>query len=143
MLLWPQTGELTRVEAAPPGARPLAWSDDHNRLLFSSSHRGGREQLYEYQLETEVLRTVTRGSFEHPRVATMTHEIGSPFCGSREKNEPRRRPTDNSLCRSGGGSQPEPWGGCAARNASNHPKWGEARLRTGSRSPARTDRIPL
>lgn len=68
-LLWPLTGELTKVDAAPPGAHPLAWSSDHKRLLFASAHRGRKEQLYEYHLETKVLRTITRGPFEHPRGA--------------------------------------------------------------------------
>jgi hypothetical protein len=67
MLFWPKTRELTKVAAAPLGSRPLAWSSDHKRLLFSSAHRGNREQLYEYHLDTKVLRRVTRGSAEHPR----------------------------------------------------------------------------
>jgi len=67
MLLWPRTGEMVKVEAAPPGSHPLAWSSDHKRLLFSSAHRGGKEQLYEYHLDSKVLRTVTSGPEEHPR----------------------------------------------------------------------------
>ncbi len=67
MLFWPNTGELTKVAAAPLGSHPLAWSADHKRLLFASTHRANREQLYEYHLDTKVLRQVTRGSSEHPR----------------------------------------------------------------------------
>ncbi|MBY0400896.1 hypothetical protein K2X89_11410 [Myxococcota bacterium] len=67
MLYWPQTGKLERVEAAPPGARPLAWSRDHRRLLFASAHRGEREQLYEYHLDRRDLRPLTHGPDEHPR----------------------------------------------------------------------------
>lgn len=67
MLYWPKTGKLERVEAAPPGARPLAWSRDHRRLLFASAHRGEREQLYEYHLDRRDLRPLTHGPDEHPR----------------------------------------------------------------------------
>lgn len=67
MLYWPKTGKLERVEAAPPNARPLAWSRDHRRLLFASSHRGEREQLYEYHLDRRDLRPLTVGPDEHPR----------------------------------------------------------------------------
>ncbi|MEZ4330722.1 MAG: hypothetical protein R3F35_03145 [Myxococcota bacterium] len=67
MLYWPRTGKVERLEAAPPDARPLAWSKDHRRLLFASAHRGGREQLYEYHLDRRDLRTLTVGPDEHPR----------------------------------------------------------------------------
>jgi hypothetical protein len=67
MLYWPKSGKLERLEAAPPDARPLAWSKDHRRLLFASAHRGGREQLYEYHLDRRDLRSLTVGSDEHPR----------------------------------------------------------------------------
>lgn len=67
MLYWPRTGKLERLEAAPPDARPLAWSKDHRRLLFASAHRGGREQLYEYHVDRRDLRTLTVGPDEHPR----------------------------------------------------------------------------
>lgn len=66
-LYWPRTGQLERVEAAPPDARPLAWSEDRRRLLFASAHRGGREQLYEYHLERRDLRPITHAPDEHPR----------------------------------------------------------------------------
>jgi len=67
MLLWPQTGRLERVSAAPLDAIPLAWSPDGERLLISSAHRGGKEQLYEYHLDRQDLSPVTRGPAEHPR----------------------------------------------------------------------------
>jgi WD40-like Beta Propeller Repeat len=66
-LYWPRTGELERVEAAPPDARPLAWSKDHRRLLFASAHRGEKEQLYEYHLDRRDLRPLSIGPDEHPR----------------------------------------------------------------------------
>ena len=67
MLYWPRAGRLERVEAAPPDARPLAWSHDHRRLLFASAHRGEKEQLYEYHLDRRDLRPLTLGPDEHPR----------------------------------------------------------------------------
>ena len=67
MLLDPRTGELERVEEAPRDAIPLAWSPDRTRLLLASSHRGGKEQLYELHLERRDLAPVTFGPAEHPR----------------------------------------------------------------------------
>lgn len=67
MLYWPRTGKLERLEAAPPDARPLAWSSDHRRLLFASAHRGQMEQLYEYHLDRRDLRPVSHGPDEHSR----------------------------------------------------------------------------
>ncbi len=66
-LYWPQTEEVERVEAAPADALPLAWSKDHKRLLFASAHRGGREQLYEYNVDRRDLSVLTVGPEEHPR----------------------------------------------------------------------------
>lgn len=66
-LYWPRTGKLERVEAAPADARPIAWSRDHRRLLFASSHRGEKEQLYEYHLDRKDLRPLTLAPDEHPR----------------------------------------------------------------------------
>ncbi|MFK7897550.1 MAG: TolB family protein [Myxococcota bacterium] len=67
MLYWPRTEEVERIEAAPADALPLAWSRDHKRLLFASSHRGGKEQLYEYHLDRKDLSVLTVGPEEHPR----------------------------------------------------------------------------
>ena len=66
MLLNPRTLEKTRFLAAPPNARPLAWSKDHKRLLFNSDHLdGGLSQIYEYDLETRELRKLTGGPAHH------------------------------------------------------------------------------
>jgi hypothetical protein len=67
MLYWPQTGEIEPVEAAPLDALPLAWSPDHQRLLFASARRGGEVQLYEYHMERRDLSPITTGPAEHPR----------------------------------------------------------------------------
>jgi len=66
-LVWPRTGEIEPVEAAPVGSIPLAWSSDHQRLLFATDHRGGKEQLYEYHVGRKELRRITMGPDEHPR----------------------------------------------------------------------------
>ena len=67
MLLWPRTGEIERIDAAPLDSLPLAWSPDRERLLIASAHRGGKEQLYEYHLRQKVLSPVTAGPLEHSR----------------------------------------------------------------------------
>jgi Tol biopolymer transport system component len=67
MLYWPRADLLERVHAAPPNSRPLAWSRDHQRLLFVSSHRDGKEQLYEYDLQAKHLSVLTFGPSEHAR----------------------------------------------------------------------------
>lgn len=64
-LLDPQTREITRVAAAPAGSRPMAWSSDHRKLLFVSSHRDGTPQLYEHDLDSGELRAVTYGDVAH------------------------------------------------------------------------------
>jgi hypothetical protein len=67
MLIWPRTGEMERIEAAPANSIPLSWSADGKRLLIASGHRGDREQLYEYHVDRKDLRPVTQGPSEHTR----------------------------------------------------------------------------
>lgn len=64
-LLNPRTGELTRIEGAPSGARPLAWSADRKRLLFASAAGRRNYQVYEYSLETGDVHAVTYGKETH------------------------------------------------------------------------------
>lgn len=66
-LLNPRADEIESLEAAPRGSIPLAWSPDRERLLIASSHRGDKEQLYEYNLARRDLAPVTFGPEEHPR----------------------------------------------------------------------------
>lgn len=63
-LLDPRTGEVTRLDFATSGARPVDWSPDYERLLLMSS-RSGRPQIYEYLFEQRELRPVTRGRAAH------------------------------------------------------------------------------
>ncbi|MDG2334039.1 MAG: hypothetical protein P8Q97_07410 [Myxococcota bacterium] len=66
VLLNARTLEKTRLEAAPPNARPLAWSEDRSRLLFNSDHLdGGIGQIYEYDFGTQEVRKLTHGPAYH------------------------------------------------------------------------------
>ncbi|MBW2274014.1 MAG: PD40 domain-containing protein [Deltaproteobacteria bacterium] len=65
VLLDPRTRELSRVEQAPAGARALAWSPDHQRLLFSSAHRAGVHHIYELDRVTGNVRRLSRGDANH------------------------------------------------------------------------------
>ena len=65
-LLNPRTLEVTSFPSAPPNARPLAWSADHRRLLFNSSHQDrGRSQIYEYNGKTGSVLKLTHGPAYH------------------------------------------------------------------------------
>jgi Tol biopolymer transport system component len=65
-LLNPRTLALTPLPAAPPNARPLAWSRDHRRLLFNSSHlEGGRTQLYVFDRDSGEVLKLTHGPDYH------------------------------------------------------------------------------
>jgi len=65
-LLNARTLEITSFPAAPPNARPLAWSKDRKKLLFNSSHQdGGRTQLYEYDSGTGDVTKLTHGPDYH------------------------------------------------------------------------------
>nr|MCS5635347.1 hypothetical protein [Myxococcota bacterium] len=67
VLLNVRTLEKESFPFAPPNARPLAWSGDHQRLLFSSDHLDeGRSQVFEYDGETGEVRKLTRGPALHP-----------------------------------------------------------------------------
>lgn len=48
-------------EALPRGARPLDWSPDHTRLMFTSSQRG-LPHLYEWLAATGEIRQLTSGN---------------------------------------------------------------------------------
>ena len=65
-LVDPRTAEVTAIPEAPPGALPMAWSNDHDRLLFLSNHRDG-VQVYEYSRSKDEIRTITYG--EHPHLS--------------------------------------------------------------------------
>jgi dipeptidyl aminopeptidase/acylaminoacyl peptidase len=63
-LVDPRTGKATPLAAAPRGSVPLAWSDDHQRLLFLSNTRN-RIHLYEYDRQKDVVRPITYGEDQH------------------------------------------------------------------------------
>ncbi|MEE2672383.1 MAG: hypothetical protein VX466_01210 [Myxococcota bacterium] len=63
-LIDPITGEVKPVTGAPRGSLPLAWTRDHDRLLFLSNHKR-RIQVYEYSLTSDEVRTITYGDRPH------------------------------------------------------------------------------
>ncbi len=66
VLMNPRTLEIQAFPAAPPNARPLAWSRDRTRLLFNSTHQdGGRSQLYEYDTRSGQTVKLTHGPDYH------------------------------------------------------------------------------
>lgn len=64
-LINPRSVEVTFPEQAPPGARPLSWSADRERLIFSSDRQNGRFQIYELDFGTGEVKLLTggRGNF--------------------------------------------------------------------------------
>jgi hypothetical protein len=60
-LIDPRSREIEIVEEAPPGARPLSWSPDRSRLLYSSDRQGGRLRLFELNFTTREVRPVAVG----------------------------------------------------------------------------------
>jgi dipeptidyl aminopeptidase/acylaminoacyl peptidase len=67
-LVDPHDGEVTVLRQATPGAYPLAWSADGSCLLFSSTHRGGR-QLFEWDRKSGEVRQLTHGEARVTRAA--------------------------------------------------------------------------
>ncbi len=65
-LVDPRTGEVERVEAAPPGSRPLSWSEDGLRLMFVRQDAPGMLQLFEYDRSSREVRRLTTGPRMHP-----------------------------------------------------------------------------
>ena len=82
-LLDPVTGDLEVLAAATKGAIPLAWSQDHQRLLFTQDTSGGM-QLFEFDRRLGVVKKLTRGPNLHPwgcygpdpGVVLMVAEVG-------------------------------------------------------------------
>jgi len=64
VLLDPRTGETSRVEGAPPQARPAAWSPDRRRLLMSGSWRD-RRQLFAWDRGSGHVEIATAGPAHH------------------------------------------------------------------------------
>jgi dipeptidyl aminopeptidase/acylaminoacyl peptidase len=66
VLIDPRTGNLQRVDEAPPGARPLAWSADHLRLLYASAHGTGLAQLFEWNRASGEVQRLSDERTAHP-----------------------------------------------------------------------------
>ncbi len=69
-LLNPRTLEVEFVGEAPPGSRPLSWSADHKRLIFSTERLTGSYQIYELDIETRI---VTRLSYGEGGIVAAAH----------------------------------------------------------------------
>jgi Tol biopolymer transport system component len=59
VLLNPRTLEISEVPQAPQGARPLSWSEGHEKLMISTNRVDGTHRLYEIEIETGEMRSVT------------------------------------------------------------------------------------
>ena len=57
--------EISVADFAVPGAFPLDWSPDGQRLLYVSQ-RTGTPQIHEWQRDTGAVRVLTRGPDAHP-----------------------------------------------------------------------------
>ena len=66
-LVDPATGDVRRIEAAPPGAVPMAWRDDRKALLFAAPGRSRTVQLYEYRLAEDEVHPITTPPEIHSR----------------------------------------------------------------------------
>ncbi|MBW2726175.1 MAG: PD40 domain-containing protein [Deltaproteobacteria bacterium] len=75
-LINPRTFEVTFPEEAPPGARPLSWSADRQRLIFSSNRRNGRFQIYELDFATGEVKLLSAG---RGNVVAAAHGADSSF----------------------------------------------------------------
>jgi Tol biopolymer transport system component len=65
-LLDPRTREVSVVEGARKGAVPQDWSADHKRLLFTQIVHNDRPQLFELDVATGQIGSLTRGREAHP-----------------------------------------------------------------------------
>ena len=99
-LVDPGTGALQDVDAAPPGAVPMAWSPDRRRLMYVSNRGGAGWQLYAWDRETGDVRALTHGPAHHPRgdfgpdgrlVFTRYDEAGEHSVWVQEPGEAPRR----------------------------------------------------
>ncbi len=59
ILLNPRTLEITEVPQAPLGARPLSWSEGHEKLMISTNRVDGTHRLYEVEIETGEMKPLT------------------------------------------------------------------------------------
>lgn len=60
-LINPRTLAVTFPDQAPLGARPLSWSADRKRLMFTSNRWRGRFQIYELNLATGEIKALAGG----------------------------------------------------------------------------------
>jgi Tol biopolymer transport system component len=61
-LLDPRGGDVTILPVTRPGARPIGWTGDHAKLIFSAL-AGRKSQVFTYDLATQVVERVTPGPY--------------------------------------------------------------------------------
>jgi Tol biopolymer transport system component len=64
-LLDPRSGEISILPVTRPGARPIVWTGDHAKLLFSAIV-GRKTQVFSYDVATQVVERVTPGAWSQP-----------------------------------------------------------------------------
>ena len=64
-LLDPRSGKVTVLPVTRPGARPIGWTGDHSKLLFSAL-AGRKSQVFSYDMATHVVDRVTPGHHSQP-----------------------------------------------------------------------------
>ena len=64
-LLDPRSGKVTVLPVTRPGARPIGWTGDHSKLLFSALV-GRKSQAFSYDMATHVVNRVTPGPQSQP-----------------------------------------------------------------------------
>jgi len=87
-LLDPRSGKVEVLEAARRGSVPLAWSPDHDRLLYAQPAERD-VQIYEYERAHGTVRPITHGPTLHTQacyashdrivVATADHSVSPPL----------------------------------------------------------------
>lgn len=96
-----------RVEplpAATRGARPMDWSPDHRRLLFSAP-REGLPQIHELDLASGEVRVLTHGPDPHPAACFGP---GGRLAVARVERGPGGDPASRIYVTEPGGGEPRP-----------------------------------
>lgn len=75
-LINPRTFEVTFPPQAPLGARPLSWSADRQRLIFTSNRQHGRFQIFELDFGSGEVKPLSMG---RGNVVAAAHAADSGF----------------------------------------------------------------
>jgi dipeptidyl aminopeptidase/acylaminoacyl peptidase len=78
-LINPRTFEVSFPPEAPRGARPLSWSADRERLIFSSDRQSGHFKIYELDFMTGEVKLLSAG---RSSVVAAAYGAGTSFAYS-------------------------------------------------------------